>query len=374
MKAVEISKTGGAEVLKVKDISLDKPGPDEVTIEQKAIGLNYIDTYHRSGLYPIKLPSGLGLEGAGVITEVGENIKEFKVGDKISYAGIPLGSYSTHRNYPTKNLIKVPDSIDLEVAATLMTKGLTTFYLLHKTYPVKSGQKILFHAAAGGVGQIFGQWAKSLGCTVIGTVGSDEKIDIAKKNGYDHVINYNKEDFAKKVLEITNGKGVPVVYDGVGKDTLNGSIECLAIRGMMVSFGNASGPLSDINVPKMLQPKGLYLVRPAMQQYLSTKEELDEASKIMFEKISSGKVKINIFKKYNLDQVVQAHTDLENRKILGPAVIIPWFYSTSTSISDMCNFSALVEVWISLIKNIIEIIIDKQQDPKINLAIKTSFK
>ncbi|MDA9664206.1 quinone oxidoreductase [bacterium] len=323
MKAVEISKTGGAEVLKIKDITLDKPSPEEVTIEQKAIGLNYIDTYHRSGLYPIKLPSGLGLEGAGIITEVGENIKEFKVGDKISYAGIPLGSYSTHRNYPTKNLVKVPDSIDLEIAATLMTKGLTTFYLLHKTYPVKSGQTILFHAAAGGVGQIFGQWAKSLGCTVIGTVGSDEKIDIAKKNGYDHVINYNKEDFVKKVLEITNGKGVPVVYDGVGKDTLNGSIECLAIRGMMVSFGNASGPLSDINVPKMLQPKGLYLVRPAMQQYLSTKEELDEASKTMFEKISSGKVKINIFKKYNLDQVVQAHTDLENRKILGPAVIIP---------------------------------------------------
>ena len=323
MKAVEISKTGGAEVLKVKDISLDKPNPDEVTIEQKAIGLNYIDTYHRSGLYPLKLPSGIGLEGAGVITEVGENVKEFKVGDKISYAGIPLGSYSTHRNYPTKNLVKVPDSIDLEVAATLMTKGLTTFYLLHKTYPVKSGQTILFHAAAGGVGQIFGQWAKSLGCIVIGTVGSDEKINIAKKNGYDHVINYNKEDFAKKVLGITGGKGVPVVYDGVGKDTLNGSIECLAIRGMMVSFGNASGPLSDINVPKMLQPKGLYLVRPAMQQYLSTKEELDEASKIMFEKISSEKVKIKIFKKYKLNDVIQAHEDLEARKILGPAVIIP---------------------------------------------------
>ena len=323
MKAVIINKTGGPKVLEIKEITLDKPRADEVTIEQKAIGLNYIDTYHRSGLYPLKIPSGLGLEGAGVITKVGENVRDFKVGDKISYAGIPLGSYSTHRNYPTKNLVKVPDGIDLEVAATLMTKGLTTFYLLHKTYPVKSGQTILFHAAAGGVGQIFGQWAKSLGCTVIGTVGSDEKIDIAKKNGYDHVINYNKEDFAKKVLEITNGKGVPVVYDGVGKDTLNGSIECLAIRGMMVSFGNASGPLSDINVPKMLQPKGLYLVRPAMQQYLSTKEELDEASKIMFEKISSEKVKIKIFKKYKLNDVIQAHEDLEARKILGPAVIIP---------------------------------------------------
>ena len=323
MKAVEINKTGGAEVLEIKDISLSKPGPEEVTIEQKAIGLNYIDTYHRSGLYPLKLPISLGLEGAGIITDKGENVKNFKVGDKISYAGIPLGSYSTHRNYPTKNLVKVPENIDLEVAATLMTKGLTTYYLLHKTYPVKSGEIVLFHAAAGGVGQIFGQWAKSLGCTVIGTVGSDEKINMAKKNGYDHVINYNKENFAKKVLEITNGKGVPVVYDGVGKDTLNGSIECLAIRGVMVSFGNASGPLSDINVPKMIQPKGLFFTRPSMQQYLSTREELDEASKIMFEKIETGKIKIEIFKKYKLSDIKQAHIDLEGRKILGPAVIIP---------------------------------------------------
>ena len=323
MKAVEINKTGGIEVLEIKDITLDKPGPNQVTINQKAIGLNYIDTYHRSGLYPLKLPISLGLEGAGIITDIGENVKNFKVGDKISYAGIPLGSYSTHRNYPTKNLVKVPENIDLEVAATLMTKGLTTYYLLHRTYPVKSGEIILFHAAAGGVGQIFGQWAKSLGCTVIGTVGSDEKINMAKKNGYDHVINYNKEDFAKKVLEITNGKGVPVVYDGVGKDTLNGSIECLAIRGVMVSFGNASGPLSDINVPKMIQPKGLFFTRPSMQQYLSTREELDEASKIMFEKIETGKIKIEIFKKYKLSDVKQAHIDLEGRKILGPAVIIP---------------------------------------------------
>ena len=323
MKAVEINKTGGAEVLEIKDISLSKPGPEEVTIEQKAIGLNYIDTYHRSGLYPLKLPISLGLEGAGIITDIGENVKNFKVGDKISYAGIPLGSYSTHRNYPTKNLVKVPENIDLEVAATLMTKGLTTYYLLHRTYPVKSGEIILFHAAAGGVGQIFGQWAKSLGCTVIGTVGSDEKINMAKKNGYDHVINYNKEDFAKKVLEITNDKGVPVVYDGVGKNTLNGSIECLAVRGVMVSFGNASGPLSDINVPKMIQPKGLFFTRPSMQQYLSTREELDEASKIMFEKIETGKIKIEIFKKYKLSDIKQAHIDLEGRKILGPAVIIP---------------------------------------------------
>ena len=323
MKAIEISKNGGPEVLEIKEIKLSKPGEDEVTIEHRAIGLNYIDTYHRSGLYPLKLPSGIGAEGAGIIKEIGSNVKEFKVGDKVSYAGMPLGAYSTHRNYPTKNIVKVPDSIDLEVAATLMTKGLTTFYLLHKTYPVKSGQTILFHAAAGGVGQIFGQWAKSLGCKVIGTVGSDEKIIKAKSYGYDEIINYNKEDFSKKVLEITGKKGVPVVYDGVGKNTFEGSLNCLEIRGMMVSFGNASGPLSDVNVPKLLQPKGLYLVRPSMQHYLGTKEQIEEGAKLLFEKIESGKIKIEIFKKYSLDNVVQAHKDLESRKILGPAIIVP---------------------------------------------------
>jgi len=323
MKAVEINQTGSPEVINLKEITLEKPNSDEVTIEQKAIGLNYIDTYHRSGLYPLKLPSGLGLEGSGIITEVGSNVTNFKTGDKVAYAAIPLGSYSTHRNFPASKIVKIPDGVDFDIAATLMTKGLTTYYLLHQTYKVKSGETILFHAAAGGVGQIFGQWAKSLGCTVIGTVGSDEKIEIAKNSGYEHVINYSKEDFAKKVKELTDGKGVPVVYDGVGKNTLESSLECLKMRGMMVSFGNASGPLSDINVPKMLQPKGLFFVRPSMQQYLSTKEELDNASNIMFEKIKSGKVKIEIFKKYKLEEVIEAHKDLEGRKILGPAVIIP---------------------------------------------------
>jgi len=323
MKAIEISKNGGPEVLELKDIKLDKPGADEVTIEHKAIGLNYIDTYHRSGLYPLKLPSGIGAEAAGIIKEIGSNVKEFKVGDKISYAGMPLGAYSSHRNYPTKNLVKVPNNIDLEIAATLMTKGLTTFYLLHKTYPVKAGETVLFHAAAGGVGQIFGQWAKSLGVKVIGTVGNDEKIGIAKKNGYDEVINYSKEDFAKKILDITNGKGLSVVFDGVGKSTFEKSLECLKVRGTMVSFGNASGALSPIDVPKMLQPKGLYFVRPSMGQYLGTSKELEEASKMLFEKISLGKIKINIFKKYKLSDVVLAHKDLEARKIIGPAVIVP---------------------------------------------------
>ena len=323
MKAVKIKKTGGPEVLEVEDITLRKPVNDEVLIEHVGIGLNYIDTYHRSGLYPLILPCGLGMEASGIIKETGPNVSGFSVGDKVAYAAVPLGAYSSHRIYKTKSLVKVPDGIDLTLAATLMTKGLTTYYLLHKTYPVSSGETILFHAAAGGVGQIFCQWAKSLGCRVIGTVGSDEKVDLAKKNGCDEVINYSKEDFSKKVMELTDGKGVPVVYDGVGKSTFEKSVKCLKTRGMMISFGNASGALDPINVPKTLQPKGLFFVRPSMGQYLHTREELDEASKVLFEKISSSKVKVEIFKKYKLDDIKQAHIDIESRKIIGPAVIIP---------------------------------------------------
>ena len=322
-RVVILEKTGGPEVLQVKTIKLEKLGPEEVLIQHKAIGLNYIDTYHRSGLYPLQLPSGIGAEGSGIIKEIGSQVKDFTIGDRVCYAGAPLGSYSSERNYPTKNLVKIPKEIDFDIAACLMTKGLTTFYLLHKTYPVTSNETILFHAAAGGVGQIFCQWAKSLGCKVIGTVGTDEKINIAKKNGCDFVINYSKEDFAKKVLEITKGKGVPVVYDGVGKDTFDGSIECLKTRGMMISFGNASGPVLNIDVIKMIQPKGLYFTRPVMGQYLATKDEIAEGSEKLFKKIMSGQIKVKIFKKYKLEEVVQAHKDLESRKIVGPAVIIP---------------------------------------------------
>jgi len=323
MKAVKIQKTGGPEVLEVQELTLRKPVNDEVLIEHAAIGLNYIDTYHRSGLYPLILPAGLGMEASGTIKEIGPNVSNFSVGDKVAYASVPLGAYSTHRIFKSKSLVKIPEGIDLTLAATLMTKGLTVFYLLHKTYPVSSGKTVLFHAAAGGVGQIFCQWAKSLGCKVIGTVGSDDKISIAKNNGCDEVINYSKEDFAKKVMELTDGKGLPVVYDGVGKSTFEKSIQCLKTRGMMVSFGNASGALDPIDVTKSLQPKGLFFVRPSMGQYLHTSEELNEASKVLFEKISSGKVKVEIFKKYKLDDIQQAHIDLEARKITGPAVIVP---------------------------------------------------
>ena len=323
MKAVIINKIGGPEVLELKDIQLEDPKSGEVLIKNEAIGLNYIDTYHRSGLYPVELPSNIGMEGGGVIEKIGPDVKEFKVGERVAYASMPIGSYSTHRVFPTKKLVKVPDEIELENAVTLMTKGLTVFYLLHKTYPVKSGETILFHAAAGGVGQIFCQWAKSLGCTVIGTVGTDEKIEIAKSNGCDHVINYSKESFSEKVREITNGKGIPVVYDGVGKKTFDGSIECLKVRGTMVSFGNASGPLNPCDVTKSLAPKGLYLTRPSIAHYTTTREELDEAANKVFEMFKTKKFNLKIFKKYSLNEVAKAHEDLENRKILGPAVIIP---------------------------------------------------
>jgi NADPH2:quinone reductase len=323
MKAVIISKNGGPEVLELKDIQLDEPKSGEVLIKNEAIGLNYIDTYHRSGLYPVELPSNIGIEGAGIIEKVGPDVTNFSVGDKVAYASMPIGSYATHRLFPTNKLVKVPKEIELKNVVTLMTKGFTVYYLLHKTYPVKSGETILFHAAAGGVGQIFCQWAKSLGCSVIGTVGSDEKIEVAKANGCDHVINYSKENFAEKVKKITNGVGVPVVYDGVGRKTFDNSIECLKVRGMMVSFGNASGPLDPCNVTKSLAPKGLFLTRPSIAHYTSTREELNEAANKVFEMFITKKFKLSIFKKYSLSEIVKAHQDLEGRKILGPAVIIP---------------------------------------------------
>ena len=323
MRAAEIKKTGGPDVLELKDINLSDPKSGEVLIRQVAIGLNYIDTYHRSGLYPVPLPSGIGLEGAGIIEKVGPETNGFVEGDKVAYAAAPIGSYASHRIYPTKSLVKVPDGIDLEIVAAIMTKGLTTFYLLHKTYEVKSGQTVLFHAAAGGVGQIFCQWAKSLGCTVIGTVGSDEKIETAKAYGCSHVINYNKYDFQKEVMKITNDEGLPVVYDGVGKVTMEKSLMSLMMKGTFVSFGNASGKLDLIDVGKLIAPKGLFLTRPSIAHYTATRDELDEAASKLFEMVKSQKVSVKLFKKYSLNDVVKAHKDLEGRKIIGPAIITP---------------------------------------------------
>ena len=322
-KSIIIKKNGGPEVLELEDIEVGSPGPDEIKVTNHAIGLNYIDTYHRSGLYPIKLPSGVGLEAAGKVDEVGSNVTEFNKGDNIAYASVPLGAYSQQRIIPSKIAVKVPNGITHELAATLMTKGLTTNYLLTKTYKLKAGETVLFHAAAGGVGQIFAQWANSIGAKVIGTVGSDEKIKVAEKNGYSHVINYTKENFAERVMEITKNEGVPAVFDGVGKKTFQGSLACLKMRGMMISFGNASGPLDPVNVPKDIQPKGLYLTRPSIAQYFTNRKDLQVGADSIFEKIKFGKIKIRISKKYRLVEAKQAHSDLEARKLLGPAILIP---------------------------------------------------
>ena len=322
-RVVKIEKTGDPEVLKIENIEIEQPGPDEALIETKAIALNFIDCYHRSGLYPVKLPSGIGLEASGIIKKVGTKVKDLTAGDHVAYVSSPIGAYAEERVMPVNKLVKIPKEIGLEVAATIMTKGLTTHYLLHKTYPVKANDTILYHAAAGGVGQIFCQWAKSIGCKVIGTVGSDEKISIAKKNGCNLVINYSSENFVKKVMDFTNGVGVSVVYDGVGKSTFEDSIACLKTRGMMVSFGNASGPLEKIDVTKYISPKSLFFSRPTLGHYISTRKELVEATDKLFEQLKYGKVKIEIYKKYKLAEVIQAHKDLESRKIIGPAIIIP---------------------------------------------------
>jgi len=323
IRVVKIERTGGPEVLKIENIKISDPGPNDALIETKAMGLNYIDTYHRSGSYPLPLPSGIGLEASGIIKKIGSKVKNLSIGDSVAYGGLPIGAYAEERIYPADKLVKLPEGISLEVAACIMTKGLTTYYLLYKTFPVKSHDTILFHAAAGGVGQIFCQWAKSLGCKVIGTVGSDEKKSMAKKNGCDLVINYSTESFVKKVMDFTKGKGVPVVYDGVGEKTFEDSIACLKNTGMMVSFGNSSGPVKNVDVKKHIQPKSLFFTRPTGGHYFTTKQLLNEAADKLFDQLKYGKVKIEIFKKYKLEEVVQAHKDLESRKIIGPAIIVP---------------------------------------------------
>ena len=322
-KSIVIKKNGGPEVLELQDVDIKSPGPDEIKVTNHAIGLNYIDTYHRSGLYPLPLPSGIGLEAAGKVDEVGSNITDFNKGDNIAYASMPIGAYSQQRIIPAKIAVKVPEWISHKLAATLMTKGLTTNYLLTKTYKLQPNETILFHAAAGGVGQIFAQWAKSIGAKVIGTVGSDEKIEIAKANGYENVINYSKSDFAKEVMKLTNNNGVSAVFDGVGKNTFKGSIACLKPRGMMVSFGNASGPLDPVNVAKEIQSKSLFLTRPTIGHYFTKREEIQKGADEIFNKIKFGMIKIKIFKEYKLNEAKQAHQDLESRKLKGPAILVP---------------------------------------------------
>ena len=323
VKAIRITETGKANVMKFVDVELKKLAPNEVLIKNKAIGLNYIDIYHRSGTYPLPLPNGIGLEAAGVIEEIGSDVKEFKVGDRVAHAAAPPGSYSEKQVYPQEKLVKIPDYISDEIASCIMLKGITSEYLLHRAYAVKKGEFILFHAAAGGVGQVLCQWAKSLGCKVIGTVGSDEKVAIAKENGCDFVINYSKESFSQKVKEITDGKMLKVVYDGVGAKTFEESLDCLAIRGTIVSFGNASGLIDNVDPKKHIAPKGLYFTRPSIAHYTVTREELVNSANTVFEAIKTGKFKVKIFKKFALKDAVTAHEELEARKLTGPAILVP---------------------------------------------------
>ena len=323
IKAVRIHEVGGPEVMKLEEIDLAPPGPSEVRVKHSAIGLNFIDTYMRSGLYPAALPCGLGLEAVGVVKELGDGVDNVRLGDRVGYGSGPLGAYADANNVHSTRVIKIPDAVDDHSAAAMMLKGMTAQYLLRQTYCVKPGDTILIHAAAGGVGLIVCQWAKHLGATVIGTAGSEEKATLAKAHGADHVILYRTEDVAAKVRELTNGAGVPVVYDAVGKDTFDASLDCLAPLGMMVSYGNASGPPPDVN-PLTLSAKGsLFLTRPTLFHYTASPEALAKTAGDLMDVVASGAVKIEVNQTYSLSDVVQAHKDLEGRKTTGATVLVP---------------------------------------------------
>lgn len=323
MKAIRIEQVGGPEVMKLVDVEVGKPGPGEVRVRQTAIGLNYIDTYHRSGLYKLPMPSGIGLEAAGTVEDVGEGVTGLKAGDRIAYGTGPIGAYAEMRNLPANRVVKLPPQISDETAAGMMLKGMTARYLLRATYVVKPGDTILLHAAAGGVGLIMSQWAKALGATVIGTVGSDAKAEIARAHGCDHVINYSTEDTVKRVRELTDGKGVPVVYDGVGKDTLMISLDCLSPRGLLVSFGNASGPVPPLDLLLLSAKGSLYVTRPTLNTYTASDADLKETAEDLVNVVASGKVKIPVNQRYALADAVQAHRDLESRKTTGTTVLLP---------------------------------------------------
>lgn len=322
-KAIRINRHGGPEVMELVDVELAAPGPGEAQVRHEAIGLNFIDVYHRTGLYPQPLPAGLGMEGAGVVEAVGDGVNEVKVGDRVAYAGGPIGAYAQARNLPASKLLVLPENIGFDTAAAMMLQGLTVQYLLHRTVALKAGDTIVFHAAAGGVGLIACQWAKVLGVTLIGTVGSSEKAALATDHGAAHVINYNTENFTDRVREITGGKGVRAVYDSIGKDTFIGSLDCLAPLGTMVSFGNASGPVESFALAELAKRGSLYVTRPSMAAYLSTREELEAAARSLFGVVASGEVKVEVRQRYALADVAQAHRDLEGRKTTGSTILLP---------------------------------------------------
>jgi len=324
VQAIRVHETGSADVLTWEHVEVGEPGPGEARIRHTAIGLNFIDTYFRSGLYPA--PDGVpfipGNEGAGIVQTVGEGVSHIKPGDRVAYVG-PLGAYAQERIIPADRLVVIPDGIDEKAAAGMMLKGMTAQYLLRQTFNVGPETTLLFHAAAGGVGLIAGQWAAHLGATVIGTAGSQDKVDLAKANGYQHVINYRTENFVERVKEITDGKGCDVVYDSVGKDTYPGSLDCLKPRGLWVSFGQSSGPIQDFNLALLAQKGSLFATRPTLFSYVATREQLEKTSGDLFDVVSKGIVKIAINQEYRLADAIQAHTDLEGRKTTGTTVLIP---------------------------------------------------
>ncbi len=322
-KAIRCFSNGGPEVMEYVDAEVGEPGAGEARVRHHAIGLNYIDVYFRTGLYPQPFPSGLGMEGAGVIEAVGPDVTHVKPGDRVAYACRPPGAYADVRVMPAGSLVKLPDSISFDTAAAMMLQGLTVQYLFHRTFPLKGGETILFHAAAGGVGLIACQWARALGVTMIGTVGSDETGELAKAHGCTHVINYNKENFVERVKELTGGKGVPVVYDSIGKDTFLGSLDCLSPLGMMVSYGSASGPVPPFSLNELASRGSLFITRPTLFTYAAQRSDLEAMAADLFRMVESGKVKIEINQRYALKDVQQAHRDLESRKTTGSTILMP---------------------------------------------------
>jgi NADPH:quinone reductase len=322
-KAMRLYKTGGPEVLHWEDVQVGKPAEGQARIRHTAVGVNFLDTYYRSGLYPISLPAGVGSEGAGVVEAVGPGVKHVQVGDRVAYAGGPPGSYAEVRVMPADLLLKVPEGIAEETAAAMMLKGMTAQYLIRRTHKVQPGEMVLFHAAVGGVGLIACQWLKALGATVIGTVGTDEKAAVARAHGCDHVIVYTREDFVSRVREITNGEGVPVVYDSVGKNTFPGSLDCLRPFGLFVSFGNASGPVPPFELGLLSAKGSLYVTRPTLAAYTATRADLEATAKDLFDVVLTGKVKIEINHTFALRDAQQVHRELESRKTTGSIVMVP---------------------------------------------------
>lgn len=321
VKAVQIAEHGGPEVLKMVSLEVPAPAADEVTIRHKAVGLNFIDIYFRTGLYNQALPHGLGFEASGVVEAVGSNVSRFAVGDRVAYGQSPIGAYTEMRNVPADKVVKLPDDIAFDDAAAMMLKGLTTWYLLHETYQVSEGETILFHAAAGGVGLFACQWAKALGAKLIGTTSSPEKAQLAKDHGAWEIINYTTENVPERVLELTDGKKVPVVYDSVGKDTWEISLDCLQPRGLMVSFGNASGAVTGVNIGQLAAKGSLYVTRPSLGWYVPTQERMQAAADALFERVLRGDIKVHIGQRFALEDAAKAQEALAGRQTTGATIL-----------------------------------------------------